>query len=145
MHRSGGPYVADPGDDFGQYGFGRGRQPQDEVLDFNEPPEGQPGLWCQWIPTDDGSAIVWNGGEKFYHAPEWMAYLIDHFLREGAQASQSPAVDERLKRFTFNHVLEGQIFAQGEDPDDRWVLVVRASQVFVRYAQSVQYGEPQPI
>jgi len=28
--------------------------------------ECQPGLWCQWIPSDDGTAIEWDGGEKFY-------------------------------------------------------------------------------
>lgn len=41
---------------------------------------GQPGLWCQWIPTDDGTAIVWDEGEKFYNYKEWIEYLIQHFL-----------------------------------------------------------------
>ena len=38
----------------------------------NTPPFGQPGLWCQWVPTDDGHALVWNGHEKFYRSSGWM-------------------------------------------------------------------------
>ena len=26
------------------------------VTDHNRPPEGQPGLWCQWVPNEDGTA-----------------------------------------------------------------------------------------
>lgn len=51
------------------------------ILDYNQPPEGQPGLWCQWIPTEDGTAIVWDGREKFYFYTEWLDYLIAHFLK----------------------------------------------------------------
>src|SRR5436190_22386239 len=35
------------------------------ILDYNTAPKGQPGLWCQWIPNEDGTAIEWNGTEKF--------------------------------------------------------------------------------
>ena len=38
----------------------------DDITDYNHPPEGQSGLWCQWVPTDEGTAIQWNGAEKFY-------------------------------------------------------------------------------
>jgi hypothetical protein len=50
------------------------------VVDSNQPPTGQPGLWCQWVPTEDGTAIVWDGNEKFYHWEKWLAYIIEHFL-----------------------------------------------------------------
>ena len=50
------------------------------VVDLNTPPEGQPGLWCQWVPTDDGTAITWNGGDSFYYYVEWIEYLVEHFL-----------------------------------------------------------------
>lgn len=52
----------------------------DDVVDYNTPPEGQPGLWCQWIPGPDGTTIEWDGGEKFYCYAEWLQYLLDHFL-----------------------------------------------------------------
>jgi hypothetical protein len=66
----GGYFVA--GD---QYGIG-----DPTVVDRNEPPQGQPGLWCQWIPTEDGKEIVWDKGEKFYWHAEWLRYLIEFFL-----------------------------------------------------------------
>ena len=34
------------------------------VRDSNKAPVGQPGLWCQWTPTEDGTAIEWDGGEN---------------------------------------------------------------------------------
>lgn len=40
----------------------------------------QPDLWCQWTPTEDGRAIVWDGGEKFDRPYEWIEYLLRHFL-----------------------------------------------------------------
>lgn len=51
------------------------------VVDENRPPSGQPGLWCGWRASDDGSAIRWDGVEKFYYYAEWLQYLVDHFLR----------------------------------------------------------------
>lgn len=155
MKRTGGPYIADPGADMGQYGFGRqGRQPEDEILEFNDPPDGQPGLWCQWVPTADGTRIIWDEGEKFYRAPEWMAYLIDHFLKAGAEASGvikdrfgrgETLPDARLEHFTFDHVLNGEIHAQGEDPDDRWILQVVSNEVYERLAVEVRFGEPRKV
>ena len=117
MKRSKGPYYVGAG------GFA-GQDHEDDILDYNQHPEGQPGLWCKWTPTDDGRAIVWDGVEKFYDSEEWMQYLIDHFLRPGAHAS---GVDfaEQFAAFTFNHVVNGVIDAQGERPEDRWRLVVK--------------------
>jgi hypothetical protein len=51
------------------------------ISDYNSPPEGQPGLWCQWHPIDDGAALAWDGGDKFYCYVEWLQYLIDHFIQ----------------------------------------------------------------
>lgn len=95
-----------------------------DVRNQNQPPAGQPGLWCQWRPTEDGAGLEWDGSEKFYAAEEWMRYLIDHFLRPGALALDSPHADPRFEDFTFDHVVNGEIIAQGEDPEDRWKLVV---------------------
>jgi hypothetical protein len=50
------------------------------VLDPNTPPKGQPELWCQWVPNECGTAILWDGGEKFYHYVEWLRYIIENFL-----------------------------------------------------------------
>ena len=34
------------------------------VVEDSEPPDGQPGLWCDWVPTEDGCGMEWNGREK---------------------------------------------------------------------------------
>ncbi len=116
MNRTKGPYFVE--------GTGCGGQGYDsDIIEYNEPDPSQPSLWCQWRPADDGGAIEWDGGEKFYNSAEWMVYLIDHFLRPGAHANGSP-VDPRLRSFTFDHTVNGVIHAQGDEPDDTWRLEV---------------------
>lgn len=142
MQRRKGPYYAEPGTNCGQ-------SHDDDVLDYNKPPHDQPGLWCQWEPTDDGTAITWNGAEKFYDSADWMAYLIDTFLRPGATAQQDlPGPDnpgacgrpewtypDALRHFTFDHICNGEIDARGESPDDVWRLVVRDNRVVVQHGE----------
>ena len=117
MNRRAGPYFVD--------GTGMAGQGNDsDIIDHNSPPRGQPGLWCQWVPNEDGTALVWNGAEKFYEAERWMKYLIDHFL------APNPLAGPELP-FLTGHVLNGTIEAQGEESDDRWDLVVETNDVFV--------------
>ncbi|MFE7485549.1 hypothetical protein [Streptomyces sp. NPDC057552] len=118
MARKLGPYFVD-----GTGPFGQGQDA--DIVNYNRPPEGQPGLWCNWEPTRDGTALKWNGVEKFYDADVWMAYLIDHFLQPGGKAQEHPGFED----FTFDHVVNGEIKAQGEDPDDTWTLHVTSNAV----------------
>ena len=72
--------IGDQGGYFvGGSGF-HGQGDDSSVKDHNREPRGQPGLWCQWVPTKDGMGIEWNGGEKFYDYTEWLSYICDHFL-----------------------------------------------------------------
>ncbi len=87
-----------------------GQGDDESVLDHNTPPSTQPGLWCQWIITEDGKYIEWDGGEKFYESVEWMEYIIENFI--GAEYS-----------------CNGKIEAQGEDRYDHWWLVVNNNKV----------------
>ncbi len=88
-------------------GQGLAGQARDEsILDYNKPPRGQPGLWCQWVPSADGTAIEWDGGEKFYEYTEWLQYLIKHFLAP------------------WGYILNGEVQWQGEDDQDRGVIRV---------------------
>ena len=116
MNRKKGPYFVD-----GSGFAGQGHDP--DIIDCNQPPPGQPGLWCQWVP--DGDGIEWDGGEKFYDSAEWMKYIIDHFLRPGAHAASE------LPFLQANHTCNGVIKAQGEDIDDRWKLIVEDNEVRV--------------
>lgn len=50
------------------------------VLDHNNPPSTQPGLWCQWCYNEKEQCIKWDEGEKFYNYIEWLRYLIDKIL-----------------------------------------------------------------
>lgn len=133
MDRENGPYFVD-GDGFA----GQDNGP-DTVYDHNSPPPGQPGLWCNVIPNEDGTALVWTGNEKSYDMAEWMQYVIDHFLCETAIArSQLPFLQ-------CNHVLNGEMSAQGEDPSDAWLLIVDDNQVAVQNLVYTTSGSPKPV
>jgi len=85
--------------------FGQGNDVS--IVNYNEPPSTQPSLWCQWIPTDDGMSIEWDGGEKAYEMDKWITYLIDKILKPRG------------------YVLNGEVSAQGEEFDDRWQMIVK--------------------
>lgn len=132
MNRENGPYFVD-----GAGPNGQGNGP-DEVYEHNHPHSSQPGLWCQWVPTDDGTALVWDGGEKFYESAEWMQYLMDHFV------GFSPAAKSELP-FLQGHCCNGTISAQGEDPGDAWLLIVKDNQVLVQDLVHTAAGDSVPV
>ena len=70
-------------------------------------PWAQPGLWCQWVPSEDGAFLAWDFGEKFYEYDAWLRYLIEHFLKP------------------WGRTLNGEVMWQGEDPSDRGLLRVK--------------------
>jgi len=92
--------------------FGQGHDAS--VLDGNRPPRGQPGFWCQWVPDEHGTAIQWNGAERFYHYVEWLEYLTVHFLGP------------------WGYVLNGQVQWQGEDAEDRGTISMQDNEVQAR-------------
>lgn len=108
----------------GAYGQGR----DVSILDYNEPARGsstpmerladtkkgllvaenwgQPSLWCQWVPSEEGDAIVGPGSEKFYEYVPWLKYLIENFLEP------------------WGYTLNGTVDYQGEEESDRGQIVV---------------------
>lgn len=103
-------------------GTGHAGQDHDESIDnYNDPPDGQPGLWCQWRPNEDGTAIEWDEGEKFYAYTEWLKYLIEHFLKP------------------WGYVLNGDVTWAGADPSDLGMIVVRDN-VVTEQAGRIVYG-----
>ena len=96
MDRTAGPYaVADTG-------F---RGP--DVKDYNRPPQGQPGLWCDWTPTDDGSAIRWNGTEKFRKEnPKTYKAFVDALAEAARFASDKPEQSADIFLRTNNSKLD---------------------------------------
>ncbi len=82
-----------------------------DVLGGNTAPSGQPGLWCQWVPSEDGTAIAWNEAEKFYEYVGWLEYLILHFLAP------------------WGYTVSGEISWQGEEPPDRGIIYAKDNRV----------------
>jgi hypothetical protein len=81
-----------------------------ELINFNHtrhPDIMSYGLWCQWIPTDDKTTIVHDGGEKFYNYVEWLEYLIQHFLKPNG------------------YILNGEVEGQGETMGDYFKIICR--------------------
>lgn len=83
------------------------------IVDFNEPPETQPGLWCGWRYSKTNNCIKWDGGEKFYHYVSWLKYLIDNILGSEYQ-------------------LNGEVTFQGEDEDDKGTIIVENNVIVVK-------------
>lgn len=83
-----------------------GQDDDKSVVNHNEQPEGQPGLWCKWVPNDTGEYIGWDGCEKFYDEIVWLNYIIKNFLKPW-----------KLK-------LNGVVRYQGERNDDFGSIVV---------------------
>lgn len=90
-----------------------GQDESPDILDYNSPPDEQPGLWCQWVPNEDGTAIEWNEIEKFYDYIEWLEYLITHFLAP------------------WGYTLNGEVTWEGEDSTDLGKIVVNNNTIQV--------------
>lgn len=83
-----------------------GQEADDSVIDYNYPPAGQPSLWCEWIPNEDGTAIVWDEGEKFYEYTTWIKYLIENFLKP------------------WGYTLNGSVDWDGEESEDTGTILI---------------------
>lgn len=81
------------------------------VVNANQPPGSQPGLWCQWTVDDEGKVLIWDEGEKFYCYTEWLEYLIEHFFKP------------------WGKELNGSISWLGEEIDDRGTIYVKNNEV----------------
>jgi hypothetical protein len=100
----------------GEFYVGEEGSWQDEaVIDYNKPPAGVPELWCQWVPTEDGTEIEWDGAEKFYEYVDWLQYLVDHFLEP------------------WGYQIDGSVEWAGEDHDDRGQINVKDNKIEVAY------------
>jgi hypothetical protein len=88
-----------------------GQDQDDSIVEYNYPPSGQPGLWCQWVPNSDGTAIEWDEGEKFYYYVEWITYLINNFLKP------------------WGYTINGKVSWRGESFNDIGTIVINDSVV----------------
>lgn len=82
------------------------------MVSYNAPPNAQAGLWCQWKTNDAGTAILWDGGEKFYYSAHWIRYILQRIL------------------IPRGYELAGIVNAKTED-DDRYHIIVNGGKVNV--------------
>jgi hypothetical protein len=99
-----------------------GQDNDSSVLDGNRPPKTQPGLWCQWVPSEDGTQIEWNGAEKFYDYVDWLKYIVKNFLKP------------------WGYKLNGCVEWKGEESGDIGKIKVKNNVVSV-YPGRVVYGD----
>src|SRR4051794_40131079 len=57
-----------------------------DLDDYNTPAEGQPQLWCPWVPGSASHLRIPRHDGKHYRPGAWLQYLLDHFLVPGARA-----------------------------------------------------------
>jgi hypothetical protein len=91
-----------------------GQDHDDSILEYNSPPSTQPGLWCQWIPTDDLRGIQWDENEKFYDYVEWLQYIVKNFL------------------IPWGYTLNGEVEWSGEEREDIGKIVVVNNDITVK-------------
>lgn len=96
------------------------------VVDHNTHPSTQPGLWCGWRPNDEGTAIVWDGGEKFYHYVEWIQYIITNFLAPKG------------------YILTGDVRWEGEDSDDVGIIRI-VNNVVTAHSGQMTFPSLEPV
>lgn len=100
--------------------MGQGGDPS--VVNFNQPPSTQPGLWCQWISNGSGTLLEWDGGEKFYAYLQWLNYLKERFFEP------------------WGRTLNGTVEWRGERSTDAGEIRIVHNQIQVRRLESA-WGE----
>ena len=85
----------------------------------HEETEGFPSYYCQWLPTEDGLHLKWDGNEKFYNYVEWLEYLIKEFFKPRG------------------FILNGEIVWEGEDHSDTGKIIVTDNNVSTKKGKIV--------
>ena len=81
---------------------------------FKEDPK-YPGFWLHWVPNKEGTALGWDGGEKFYNYIGWLKFLINAYFEPG------------------NYKLDGTVKWIGEDKfEDLGIITVKNNIVTVK-------------
>lgn len=93
------------------------------VLDYNSPPNTQASLWCHWTTNAEGTAILWDGGEKFYNSAHWIRFILHSIL------------------IPRGYNLDGIVNAKTED-DDRYHIIVGNGRV--KIGQGFHEDAPKP-
>lgn len=97
----------------GGEGFYQLENRHDTIVDNNTPPSTQPSLWLQWVPTETGKYLEWDGEEKFYNYIEWLEYIIEKVL------------------IPNGYKLNGEVEYYGEEADDKGTIAIIDNNIIV--------------
>jgi hypothetical protein len=75
-----------------------------------------------WINPFLPGRLGWNGNKQFHGYGKWLAYLLEHFF------------------VPWGYTVTGQVWYQGQDPDDRGYLEVTDNQAR-RFEETLMYTE----
>jgi hypothetical protein len=103
----------------------------EDVIDYNKTAPGQPGLWCDVTPLGDAAKLGVDSSRENSDITPWVEYLIDHLLKPGAVFAtfdedfpDQVGSKDLLRGFTFDHVVNGEMKAVGED-GETWLIKVK--------------------
>jgi hypothetical protein len=93
-----------------------------------DPDPDVPGFYCQWVPTEDGWGLEWDGGEKFYNYVEWLEHLIKKFFVPWGvklngeiewEGEESGDLGKIIVKDNVVTTKEGKVVYEEEDEDER--------------------------
>lgn len=81
-----------------------------------------PQAYLQWVISEDGTRLEWDGSEKFYEYEEWLDYLL-------------------AECFTpWGYKLNGEIHWNGEEPGDEGIIYVKDNVAEAVESESINEG-----
>jgi len=103
--------------EYGEFYFNHdsnfGQTHTDDIINYNQPPSGQPNLWCGWLYNEEENTIEWDGSEKFYDYIEWITYIRDLLSKEG-------------------YTLNGGVDWFGEERDDKGTITLKNNKILIK-------------
>ncbi|MDJ1505212.1 hypothetical protein [Xanthocytophaga agilis] len=73
-----------------------------------------PSTWCQWVSNENGTALVWDGGEKFNTYIEWLHYLIKNYFEQ------------------WGIKLDGEVNWYGDESADKGIITIKDNYMTIK-------------
>lgn len=113
--------LGNKGEYFAPISFDYGQEKDPSIIDYNAFRDHvQPSLWCNWVISEDGWYLEWNGAKKFYSYDDWLEYMIAKFFAP------------------LGYVLNGDIHWQGEESTDFGTIHVVDNVIEMQYGIRVE-------
>jgi hypothetical protein len=87
---------------------------EDVYKRYTSTPDTIPTTYNQWTTNEDGTMIIFNGGEKFYDYVHWLRWIVKHYLKPR------------------NLTIDGSVTWQGEKIDDVGIIFATDNRITSR-------------